>query len=138
MGDGAITTGVRPRPLQALAYGTAATVAGALILGATQGKTGEQALDLGYWTLAVGILVGAAVGRYGGARSAALVAVPLAVGGAILTQVVGGAVYEGAPDPAAAFDFWRTQILSNNDLSFYAVAAAEGYLVALRVSELRS
>ena len=45
--------------------GAAATVAGALVLGVTQGLVGARGLELGYWALALGLLVGAAVGRAG-------------------------------------------------------------------------
>ncbi len=32
-------------------------------------------------------------------------------------------------------DYWRHEMLGRNDIAFYGVAAAEGYLVAKRVAE---
>jgi hypothetical protein len=140
MGDAVMTTAdSRPRLLQALAVGAAATVAGALVLGVTQGLVGERALELGYWALALGLLVGAVVGRAGEqARGSALLAIPVALAGVLLTQITATAVHLGTADVGTAYDFWSTDVLGKNDMSFLLVAAAEAFLVSQRVSEIRN
>lgn len=140
MGDAVMTTAEsRPRLLQALAVGAAATVAGALVLGVTQGLVGARGLELGYWALALGLLVGAAVGRAGEqTRGSALLAIPVAITGVLLTQIVATAVHLGSADVGAAYDFWSSEVLGKNDLTFYLVAAAEAFLVSQRVSEVRN
>ncbi len=140
MGDAVMTTAdSRPRLLQALAVGAAATVAGALVLGVTQGLVGERGLELGYWALALGLLVGAAVGRAGErTRGAALVAIPVALVGVLLTQITATAVYLGTADVGEAYDFWNAEVLGKNDMSFLLVAGAEAFLVSQRVSEIRN
>ncbi|WP_407560622.1 hypothetical protein [Streptomyces sp. 184] len=140
MGDAVMTTAEgRPRPVQALAVGAAATVAGALLLGVTQGLVGERGLELGYWALALGLLVGAAVGWAGEqSRTLALGAVPVALVGVVLTQIAATAVYLGSADVGAAYDFWRSEVLGKNDMTFFLVAGAEAFLVSQRVSEVRN
>lgn len=133
------TADSRPRLVQALAVGAAATVAGALVLGVTQGLVGERALELGYWALALGLLVGVAVGRAGEqARGSALLAIPVALAGVLLTQITATAVHLGTADVGAAYEFWSADVLGKNDMSFLLVAAAEAFLVSQRVSELRN
>ncbi|WP_240662413.1 hypothetical protein [Streptomyces sp. WAC 06738] len=140
MGDAVMTAAdSRARLLQALAVGAAATVAGALVLGGTQGLVGERGLELGYWALALGLLVGAAVGRAGAeARGSAFLAIPVALAGVFLTQLAATAVHLGTVDVGAAYDFWRSGVLGKNDMTFYLVAAAEAFLVSQRVSEVRN
>ncbi|WP_258563292.1 hypothetical protein [Streptomyces phytophilus] len=140
MGDAVMTTAdSRPRLLQALAVGAAATVAGALVLGLTQGLVGERGLELGYWALALGLLVGAAVGLAGEqTRGSAFLAIPVALVGVLLTQLTATAVHLGTADVGAAYDFWHTGVLGKNDMTFYLVAAAEAFLVSQRVSEVRN
>lgn len=140
MGDAVMTAAdSRPRLLQALAVGSAATVAGALVLGVTQGLVGERGLELGYWALALGLLVGAVVGRAGDqTRGSAFLAIPVALVGVFLTQITATAVYLGTASAGEAYDFWSTDVLGKNDMSFLLVAAAEAFLVSQRVSELRN
>ncbi|MEV6108627.1 hypothetical protein AB0M28_28580 [Streptomyces sp. NPDC051940] len=136
MGDGSNGRG-RSGPWQGLAAGAGAALVGALVLGPLQATTGHRGLEQGYFALAVGILVGAALGKAGGtsarARKVALMGVPLAWLGVVLVQWVASAVYVGSW--ADALDFWRHDVIGRNDVMFYVVAGAEGYLVAKRVSE---
>ncbi|MEK8172134.1 hypothetical protein NKH77_31295 [Streptomyces sp. M19] len=73
-------------------------------------------------------------------------AIPLALASVSLAQLIGSAVRVG--DAAswatvdaltghfgAVLDYWRDEILGRNDVTFYAVAGAESYLVARRVTE---
>ncbi|MQY16476.1 hypothetical protein SRB5_66750 [Streptomyces sp. RB5] len=127
----------RSGPVLGLLAGAAAAVLGALILGPLQGSTGERGLELGYFALAAGVLVGAALGKAAGtsarARRVALLAVPPALLGVMLGQWVASAVYIGSWD--GSLEFWRHHVFGRNDWTFYLVAGAEGYLVAKRVAE---
>ncbi|MFW6695813.1 hypothetical protein [Streptomyces sp. MAR4 CNX-425] len=140
MGDAVMTTAdSRPRLLPTLAVGAAAGLAGALVLGVTQGLAGERALELGYWALALGLLVGAVVGRAGEqARGSALLAIPVALVGVLLTQITATAVYLGTANAVDAYDFWNAEVFGKNDMSFLLVAGAEAFLVSQRVSEIRN
>ncbi|MGP3981941.1 hypothetical protein [Streptomyces sp. KR80] len=137
------------RPGPGVAAGAAATVAGGLLLGALQGwgslpgealGEGARGYELGYWALAIGLLVGAVLGKVGGqGRAIALWGVPLALAGVALAQLLAAAIQVGAGDvhlePGPVLDYWQHEILGRNDVTFYAVAAAEAYLVARRVAE---
>ncbi|MET8680849.1 hypothetical protein ABZW18_25525 [Streptomyces sp. NPDC004647] len=128
-----------------VAAGAAAATAAGLLLGALQGGTGRQSHELGFWALAIGLLVGAVLGKVGGrGRAVALWGIPLALAGVALAQLLAAAsqaapgysaldLFTGHPGPA--LDYWWTEILGRNDVTFYTVAGLEGYLVAQRVAE---
>ncbi|CAM5731590.1 hypothetical protein [Streptomyces mordarskii] len=136
-----------PRPARGLAAGIAAALLGALVFGFIQGKIGHCGQEVGYWALGIGLLTGAALGKLGGrAPLLALTGIPLAVVGVSLAQLLGVAVLMGDESswPTAdalighfglVMDHWRDDILGRNDITFYAVAGAESYLVAKRITE---
>ncbi|MFD0445799.1 hypothetical protein ACFQ10_30815 [Streptomyces indonesiensis] len=92
-------------------------------------------------------MTGAALGKLGGrAPLLALVGIPLAVVSVSLAQLIGAAVLMGDESSwpttdtltehfGLVADYWRDHILGRNDITFYAVAGAEGYLVAKRIAE---
>ncbi|MFG2195292.1 hypothetical protein [Streptomyces sp. NPDC048639] len=129
------------RAAHGVAAGAGAALAGALLLGALQGAAGPRGPELGYWALGIGLLVGAVLGKVGGpGRSVALWGIPLALAGVALAQVLAaGMQVEPGGMPAwhlgPAIDHWFGEILGENDVIFYTVAALEGYLVAQRVAE---
>ncbi|MGW3433936.1 hypothetical protein ACWDHW_39310 [Streptomyces melanosporofaciens] len=136
-----------PRPARGFAAGSAAALLGALVFGFVQGKIGHRGQEVGYWALCIGLLTGAALGKLGGrAPLLALIGIPLAVAGVSLAQLLGVAVLMGDESswPTAdtlighfglVMDHWRDDILGRNDITFYAVAGAESYLVAKRIAE---
>jgi hypothetical protein len=74
---------------------------------------------------------------------------PLATLGVLLAQLLGAAAHVGdAPTHpitstlgtllhhfGPVSHYWRHEMVSRNDITFYSVAAAEAYLVAKRVTE---
>ncbi|MFG2578450.1 hypothetical protein [Streptomyces malaysiensis] len=136
-----------PRPARGLAAGIAAALLGALVFGFIQGKIGHRGQEVGYWALCIGLLTGAALGKLGGrAPLLALIGIPLAVVSVSLAQLLGAAVLMGDESSwpttdtliehfGLVMDYWRDHILGRNDITFYAVAGAESYLVARRVTE---
>ncbi|MFC7218884.1 hypothetical protein ACFQLX_12015 [Streptomyces polyrhachis] len=131
------SAGHRPGVLPGLLAGAGAALVGALLLGPLQGSSGHRVLELGYFALLLGVTVGAVLGRASGAaarsRRVALLAVPLALLGVLLTQWLASAAYTGSWQEA--LPFWRQTLLGGNDVTFFAVAAVEAYLVAKRVSQ---
>ncbi|MEC4017454.1 hypothetical protein [Streptomyces sp. H27-D2] len=136
------------RPAAGIAAGLAAALLGALVLGVLQGKTGQRGPEVGYWALALGLLVGAVLGRFGGrAPLTAYAGVPLALLAVCAAQFVGAAILladaAGSATTAetllrhfgAVAHYWQHDLLGKNDITFYTVAAAEGFLVARRVAE---
>ncbi|MEU6082173.1 hypothetical protein [Streptomyces sp. NPDC047108] len=134
-------SGTSERASAGVAAGAAAALAGALLLGPLQGASGPTGPELGYWALAMGLFVGAVLGKVGGrGRSVALWGIPLALAGVALAQVLAAwmLVEQGGMfvwHPGSAVDHWRGEILGENDIAFYAVAALEGCLVAQRIAE---
>jgi hypothetical protein len=143
----ATPTAPAARPVRGLTGGAAAALLGAVVFGFVQGKTGQRGHEMGYWALCTGLLIGVALGKLGGRTPPlALVGIPLALVSVSLAQLLGSAMRVG--DAAAwatadvltghfglALDYWRDDVLGRNDITFYAVAGAESYLVARRVSE---
>jgi hypothetical protein len=141
------TAAAPPRPGRGLVAGVAAALVGALVFGVVQGKIGHRGQEVGYWALCIGLLIGAALGKLGGrAPLLALIGIPLALVGVLLAQLIGIAVHMGDQSswPTAdtliehfgqVIDYWRGEILGRNDITFYAVAGAESYLVAKRITE---
>ncbi|QKV93184.1 hypothetical protein HUT19_16655 [Streptomyces sp. NA02950] len=135
------------RPGRGLAAGIAAGLLGALVFGEAQGKIGHGGQEVGYWALATGLLIGAALGGLGGrAPLLALIGIPLALVSVFFAQLVGIAVQIGDDSSwgtadtlidhfGLVADHWRGEVLSRNDIMFYAVAGAESYLVAKRITE---
>lgn len=132
--------GTRERAGLGIAAGAAAAGLGALLLGGLQGATGPAGLELGYWSLAIGLLVGAVLGKVGGhGRAVAVWGVPLALAGVALAQLLAAALQVGPADAVLwhlgpAVDYWQGHVLGRNDITFYTVAGLEGYLVAERVA----
>ncbi|MFE7119971.1 hypothetical protein ACFU99_31575 [Streptomyces sp. NPDC057654] len=141
------------RPARGLAAGAATALLVAVVCGWAQGLAGPGSHELGYWALAIGLLVGAALGKAGGrAPALAPLGTLLALLGVLLAQLLAAATTMGEAtsdalghppgvlatllhDFDAVVDYWRDEMLGRNDIAFYAVAAAEGYLVAKRVAE---
>ncbi|MER5971646.1 hypothetical protein ABT112_18245 [Streptomyces sp. NPDC002055] len=134
-----------------VAMGAATAVVAALVLGFAQGSFGRTGHELGYWALAIGLLVGVALGTAGGrSLPASLCGIPLATAGVAAAQLLAAALQVGTVEPeysavdpltghaGPALAYWRHEILSRNDIAFYTVAALEGFLVARRVAEHRS
>ncbi|MEU1945678.1 hypothetical protein ACFW95_31275 [Streptomyces sp. NPDC059474] len=136
-----------PRPARGLAAGSAAALLGALVFGFIQGKIGHRGQEVGYWALCIGLLTGATLGKLGGrAPLLALIGIPLAVAGVSLAQLLGVAVLMGDESSwpttdtlighfGLVMDHWHDDILGRNDITFYAAAGAESYLVAKRIAE---
>ncbi|MET7765839.1 hypothetical protein [Streptomyces sp. NPDC005336] len=135
------------RPGRGLAAGIVAALLGALVFGIIQGKIGHRGQEVGYWALCIGLLIGAVVGKLGGrVPLLALIGIPLALVSVSLAQLIGVAVQMGDQSswPTAdtlidhfglVADYWRDRILGRNDITFYAVAGVESYLVAKRITE---
>ncbi|MEV0278423.1 hypothetical protein AB0I22_18855 [Streptomyces sp. NPDC050610] len=141
------------RPARGLAAGAAAALTGAIVFGWAQGLAGPGGHELGYWALAIGLLVGAALGKAGGrAPALAPLGALLALLGVLLAQLLAAAAHmseatsDAMGNPPGALttvlhhfdtvvEYWRHEMLGRNDIAFYTVAAAEGYLVAKRVAE---
>lgn len=135
------------RPGRGLAAGIATTLLAAALFGFVQGKIGHRGQEVGYWALCIGLLIGAALGKLGGrAPLLALIGIPLALVGVSLAQLIGVAVQMGDQSswPTAdtlighfglVMDSWRSDVLGRNDITFYAVAGVESYLVAKRITE---
>ncbi|KOG89675.1 hypothetical protein [Streptomyces varsoviensis] len=141
------------RPARGLVAGAATALLVAVVFGWAQGLAGPDGHELGYWALAIGLLVGAALGKAGGrAPALAPLGTLLALLGVLLAQLLAAATHmnEATSDAmghppgvlatlvhhfGAVVDYWRHEMLGRNDIAFYAVAGAEGYLVAKRVAE---
>ncbi|MGP3999250.1 hypothetical protein [Streptomyces sp. 8N706] len=147
-GGGTRGTGGEARPTTGIAAGAVTAVVGALLLGTLQGALGPQGHELGYWALGIGLLVGAVLGKAGGrSRAVAVSGIPLAMAGVAIAQLLAAAMQSGSAGPGyspldlltghagPALDYWRSEILGKNDVTFYTVAALEGFLVAKRVAE---
>ncbi|MGK5631941.1 hypothetical protein [Streptomyces sp. URMC 123] len=140
--------GAAGRPGLALVVGLATAVGVAAVFGLLEGRTGRQGHEVGYWALALGVLLGAVLGKVGGrSRLVPWLGVPVALLAVAVSQLVTSAVQVAAHGGAAStldaltghvglcLDYWWDEIIGRNDITFYCVAALEGALVAKRVAE---
>ncbi|MGA5701361.1 hypothetical protein [Peterkaempfera bronchialis] len=102
--------------------------------------------EIGYAALAVGALVGAALGKVGGrSQTLPILGVPIALLGVFLGQLFGLALLVEhelgvslstivLDHPGALYDTWKDE-LSLMDLLFFGIAGLEGYIFARRLGE---
>ncbi|WP_055586206.1 hypothetical protein [Peterkaempfera griseoplana] len=125
-----------------LLAGVAAALVGAAVYGGIIRGTNHE---FSYAALAVGALVGAALGKVGGrSQTLPILGVPLALLGVFLGQMFGLALLAAhdagmsvsvvlSDHAGVIYDLWKDQ-LSPMDVLFFGIAGVEGFLFAKRTA----